>query len=118
VSLLKKTGVVELHITRSINPTMAAPSIVPGAEPVSVAAAATPEHVHVKQQSAIIDSFASLLHPVAQPLAATFNKFHNWKENMGLIQPGTVENLTRDVTRKCASVWACERALELAGDRE
>jgi len=75
---------------------MATPYVVPGTAPAAAAAPADPH----KEPSAILDTFSSLLHPVAQPLAATFEKFHNWKENMGLIQPGTVENLTRDVTRE------------------
>jgi mitochondrial import receptor subunit TOM40 len=46
-----------------------------------------------------LDAVASVLHPVATPVSNTVNKFHGWKENMGLIQPGTVENITREVSR-------------------
>jgi mitochondrial import receptor subunit TOM40 len=76
---------------------MTTPYVIPGtALPEKVA----PAPAAPSSASAILDSFTNLLHPVAQPLAATFDRFHNWKENMGLIQPGTVENLTRDVTRE------------------
>lgn len=58
------------------------------------------EKLNVPGEPAVLDVFTSLLQPVSQPLGAAFNRLHNWKENMGLIQPGTVENLTRDVTRE------------------
>lgn len=79
---------------------MAAPSVAPGTAgtvPVSL-----PESFHVNNQDGkpMLERFTRLLQPVSGPLASTFESFHNWKENMGLVQPGTVENLTRDVTRE------------------
>lgn len=54
-------------------------------------------HEHAHPSSPYTDFFTNLVHPVAQPLAATFERFHNFKEYYGLVQPGTVEGLTRDV---------------------
>jgi mitochondrial import receptor subunit TOM40 len=55
-----------------------------------------------------LDSVASIFHPVASPIASTVNRFHGWKENMGLVQPGTVENITKEVSREQSrrEVWA------------
>lgn len=47
-----------------------------------------------------IDAVHGLVHPVSGPILNTANRFHGWKENMGLVQPGTVENLTKEVSRK------------------
>lgn len=47
-----------------------------------------------------LDSVANLFHPVAGPVYNTYARFHGWKESFGLVQPGTVENLTRDVSRE------------------
>lgn len=44
------------------------------------------------------NAFTGVFAPVSAPLADTMERFHTWKENMGLIQPGTVENLTRPVS--------------------
>lgn len=63
----------------------------PGAVPVPAAAAPSSEPGY-------FNAFTSVFDPVSAPLADTMNRFHTWKENMGLIQPGTVENLTRPVT--------------------
>ncbi len=52
-----------------------------------------------------LDSVASLFHPIAAPLANTYSRFHGWKENMGLVQPGTVENLTKEVSRTFSLGW-------------
>lgn len=49
--------------------------------------------------SPYLDAAASIFHPVAAPVANTYNKFHGWKESMGLQQPGTVENITKEVQR-------------------
>lgn len=54
-------------------------------------------HNHAEPPS-FLGGLGGLFEPVAAPLASTFQRFHNWKEYMGLSQPGTVENLTRDVT--------------------
>jgi mitochondrial import receptor subunit TOM40 len=58
-------------------------------------------HVHAEPPS-WLGSLGGLFEPVAAPIAGTFERFHNWKEYMGLSQPGTVENLTRDVTSESA----------------
>lgn len=47
-----------------------------------------------------LDAVANVFHPVSGPVLNTYARFHGWKENMGLVQPGTVENLTRDVQRE------------------
>lgn len=62
-------------------------------------------HNHA-EPPAFLGGLGGIFEPVAAPLASTFERFHNWKEYMGLSQPGTVENLTRDVTSKCASARA------------
>jgi hypothetical protein len=49
--------------------------------------------------SPYLDTVASLFHPVAGPVYNSTARFHGWKESMGLVQPGTVENLTREVSR-------------------
>lgn len=46
----------------------------------------------------LLGHVTALFDPVSAPVATTFDRFHDWKEYMGLNQPGTVENLTRDVT--------------------
>lgn len=48
-----------------------------------------------------LDTLTSLVHPIAGPVYNTSARFHGWKESMGLVQPGTVENLTREVSREC-----------------
>jgi mitochondrial import receptor subunit TOM40 len=50
--------------------------------------------------SPYLDAVANLFHPVAGPVQNTYNRFHGWKESMGLIQPGTVETLTREISRQ------------------
>lgn len=47
-----------------------------------------------------LDAVASVFHPIAGPVANTYSIFHGWKESMGLVQPGTVENLTKEVSRR------------------
>jgi hypothetical protein len=49
--------------------------------------------------SPYLDTVASLFHPMAGPVTNTYVRFHGWKESMGLVQPGTVENLTKEVSR-------------------
>lgn len=46
-----------------------------------------------------LDAVSSIFHPIAHPLINTSNKFAAWKENFGLVQPGTVEALTREISR-------------------
>ena len=50
--------------------------------------------------SPYLDAVASIFHPVAGPVMNTYGRFHGWKESMGLVQPGTVENLTKEVSRE------------------
>lgn len=52
----------------------------------------------VSEARSLFSHIAGVFDPVSAPLAATFDRFHDWKEYMGLNQPGTVENFTRDVT--------------------
>ena len=53
--------------------------------------------------SPYLDAVANIFHPIATPLANTYSRFHGWKESMGLVQPGTVENLTKEVSRTLIS---------------
>lgn len=53
-----------------------------------------------------LDAVANVFHPVSGPVLNTYARFHGWKENMGLVQPGTVENLTRDVQREFRRIKA------------
>ena len=46
-----------------------------------------------------LDAFTHIFHPIASPLVSTNNRFHGWKESLGLGQPGTVEGLTREISR-------------------
>lgn len=48
--------------------------------------------------SPYLDAVSHVLHPVAAPIAHTVNRFHGWKESWGLVQPGTVENVTKEVS--------------------
>ncbi|KAK4685337.1 hypothetical protein P7C73_g4814, partial [Tremellales sp. Uapishka_1] len=57
-----------------------------------------------------LDAAASLFHPVTAPFANSVNKFHGWKESMGLIQPGTTENLTREVNQTLLTNYFFEGA--------
>lgn len=54
-----------------------------------------------------LDAVTSLFHPVAGPVYNASARFHGWKETMGLVQPGTVENLTREVSRECRMLATC-----------
>jgi mitochondrial import receptor subunit TOM40 len=53
--------------------------------------------------SPYLETVASLFHPVAGPVYNSSARFHGWKESLGLVQPGTVENLTREVSRMSAA---------------
>jgi hypothetical protein len=56
--------------------------------------------------SPYLETVASLFHPVAGPVYNSSARFHGWKESLGLVQPGTVENLTREVSRmSCRHLW-------------
>lgn len=46
-----------------------------------------------------LDAVSSIFHPIAHPLINTNNRFAAWKESFGLVQPGTVEGLTREISR-------------------
>jgi mitochondrial import receptor subunit TOM40 len=48
--------------------------------------------------SPYLDAVSHVLHPVTAPIAHTVNRFHGWKESWGLVQPGTVENVTKEVS--------------------
>ncbi|ODN83292.1 hypothetical protein L202_01462 [Cryptococcus amylolentus CBS 6039] len=57
-----------------------------------------------------LDTVANIFHPVAGPVFNTYASFHGWKESMGLVQPGTVENLTRDVSSVHLANWMFDGA--------
>ncbi|KAL7424219.1 translocase of outer mitochondrial membrane [Cryptotrichosporon argae] len=57
-----------------------------------------------------LDAVSALLHPVSRPLAHQYSRFHGWKESLGLVQPGTLEALTRDVTNTNAANFSFEGA--------
>ncbi|KGB79698.2 mitochondrial import receptor subunit TOM40 [Cryptococcus deuterogattii R265] len=57
-----------------------------------------------------LDAVANVFHPVSGPVLNTYARFHGWKENMGLVQPGTVENLTRDVQQVQLANWMFDGA--------
>ena len=46
-----------------------------------------------------LDAIHSLHRPLTNPLVNTYSKFESWKSGFGLYQPGTVENLTREIKR-------------------
>lgn len=46
-----------------------------------------------------LDALHSIHRPITNPIANTYSKFEKWKEGFGLYQPGTVENLTREIKR-------------------
>jgi len=58
---------------------------------------APPPHPSSSATSSWLDAFASLTHPVYRPIASTYTSFETWKERFGLFQPGTTENITREV---------------------
>jgi mitochondrial import receptor subunit TOM40 len=47
-----------------------------------------------------LGAVTNIFHPMAGPVMNTYARFHGWKESMGLVQPGTVENLTKEVSRE------------------
>ncbi|ORX33408.1 putative mitochondrial import receptor subunit tom40 [Kockovaella imperatae] len=57
-----------------------------------------------------LDAVNGLFQPMTGPVMNTYNRFHGWKESMGLIQPGTVENLTREISQVHLANWAFEGA--------
>jgi hypothetical protein len=73
-----------------------APSHLPSSEKVAV-----PPHPSASATASWLDAFASLTHPVYRPIASTYTSFETWKEKFGLFQPGTTENITREVKRAC-----------------
>ncbi|KAK1924955.1 putative mitochondrial import receptor subunit tom40 [Papiliotrema laurentii] len=60
--------------------------------------------------SPYLDAVAGLFHPVASPVYNTYNRFHGWKESMGLVNPGTVENMTREVSQVHLANWTFDGA--------
>jgi mitochondrial import receptor subunit TOM40 len=50
--------------------------------------------------SAYVDALTNVFRPVTAPIANTYQRFHNYKESWGLTQPGTAENLTKEVKRE------------------
>lgn len=64
------------------------------------------EKVQVPSPSVLapyIDAVHNLVHPVSGPIVNTANNFHGWKERMGLVQPGTVEGLTKEISRESST---------------
>ncbi|WVQ78581.1 hypothetical protein IAT38_000667 [Cryptococcus sp. DSM 104549] len=57
-----------------------------------------------------LDAVAGLFTPVSGPVLNTYGRFHGWKESMGLVQPGTVENMTRDVQQVHLANWMFDGA--------
>ncbi|RXK36220.1 mitochondrial import receptor subunit TOM40 [Tremella mesenterica] len=55
--------------------------------------------------SPYLDAVANIFHPVASPVLNSYNLFHGWKESMGLVQPGTAENLTKEVQQVHLANW-------------
>ena len=51
-----------------------------------------------------LDAFHAVHRPLTSPLANTYTKFESWKESFGLFQPGTVENLTREIKRRYRNI--------------
>lgn len=62
---------------------------------------ALPPHPAPSASSSYLDAFAALTHPVYRPIQSTYTRFEAWKEKFGLFQPGTTENMTREVKRAC-----------------
>ncbi|WVN86689.1 uncharacterized protein L203_101861 [Cryptococcus depauperatus CBS 7841] len=57
-----------------------------------------------------LDTIANMFHPVSGPVYNTYARFHGWKESMGLVQPGTVENLAKDVQQVHLANWMFDGA--------
>ena len=79
------------HLSR-ITTTMAFPVSAPGVSETAAAPSAPSAF------APYLDAVSHVLHPVAAPIAHTVNRFHGWKESWGLVQPGTVENVTKEVS--------------------
>ncbi|ORY28282.1 eukaryotic porin/Tom40 [Naematelia encephala] len=52
-----------------------------------------------------LDAVTNLFHPVSGPVLNTYARFHGWKESMGLVQPGTVENVSKEVSNVHLANW-------------
>lgn len=50
--------------------------------------------------SPYVDALTSVFRPVTAPIANTYQRFHAYKESWGLVQPGTAENLTKEIKRQ------------------
>ena len=55
------------------------------------------------ESSSYLSAIYQLTHPLTRPVANTYNRFESWKDSMGLYQPGTAENLTREIKRECTA---------------
>jgi mitochondrial import receptor subunit TOM40 len=44
-----------------------------------------------------LSALYNLTHPIAHPIANTYTRFEAWKDSFGLYQPGTAENLTKEI---------------------
>lgn len=56
-----------------------------------------PPHPTSDVASGYLAALYSLVHPVAHPLVNTYTRFEAWKDSFGLYQPGTAENLTKEI---------------------
>lgn len=41
----------------------------------------------------------------SSPLASLYNRFASWRSSLGLSNPGTVENLTKEVKSTSVMLW-------------
>lgn len=56
-----------------------------------------PPHPTADATSGYLSALYALAHPIAHPLVNTYTRFEAWKDSFGLYQPGTAENLTKEI---------------------
>jgi mitochondrial import receptor subunit TOM40 len=56
-----------------------------------------PPHPTSDATSGYLSALYTLTHPVTHPLVNTYTRFEKWKDSFGLYQPGTAENLTKEI---------------------
>lgn len=56
-----------------------------------------PPHPAADATSGYLSALYALTHPIAHPLVNTYTRFEAWKDSFGLYQPGTAENLTKEI---------------------
>ncbi|KAI5452340.1 translocase of outer mitochondrial membrane [Naganishia albida] len=65
--------------------------------PTEKSGSALPQHPPSDATSGYLSALYAFTHPIAHPLVNTYTRFEAWKDSFGLYQPGTAENLTKEI---------------------